>query len=186
MKTLSILLLLLFSNSALSNNIGSNTGLEIPRYVSLKNNDANIRVGPSINYPIKLKYIVQDFPLKISEEYNDWRKVSDFQNNYGWLHKSLIKGERSGIINTSKKNVRFYNTINGKIIGEINNGTIIKLKKCKINWCQISKNNITGWVIKKNIWGVEKKEVFNIGYFEIFFDYYYKSLNFLEKVVEGM
>ena len=104
----------------------------------------------------------------------------------GKINKSLIKGERSGIINTSKKNVRFYNTINGKIIGEINNGTIIKLKKCKINWCQISKNNITGWVIKKNIWGVEKKEVFNIGYFEIFFDYYYKSLNFLEKVVEGM
>ena len=29
--------------------IGQETGLEIPRYVSLKSNDANIRVGPSKN-----------------------------------------------------------------------------------------------------------------------------------------
>ena len=27
-------------------NVGKETGLEIPRYVSLKSNDANIRVGP--------------------------------------------------------------------------------------------------------------------------------------------
>ena len=37
--------------------IGKVTGLEIPRFVSLKSNDVNIRVGPSINYPIKLKYV---------------------------------------------------------------------------------------------------------------------------------
>ena len=36
---------------------GSVTGLEIPRFVSLKSSDVNIRVGPSVNYPIKLKYV---------------------------------------------------------------------------------------------------------------------------------
>ena len=44
--------------SQISNaNIGKETGLEIPRYVSLKSDDANIRVGPSKNYPIEIKYI---------------------------------------------------------------------------------------------------------------------------------
>ena len=38
---------------------GKETGLEIPRFVSLKSNDANIRVGPSMNYPIEIKYIIK-------------------------------------------------------------------------------------------------------------------------------
>ena len=45
------------------------------RYVSLKSNDANIRVGPSINYPIVIKFIQHNYPLKILEEYDDWRKL---------------------------------------------------------------------------------------------------------------
>ena len=33
---------------------GSVTGLEIPRYVSLKSDEVNLRIGPSVNYPIKI------------------------------------------------------------------------------------------------------------------------------------
>ena len=36
---------------------GPETGLDIPRFVALKSNDVNLRVGPSLNYPIKIKYI---------------------------------------------------------------------------------------------------------------------------------
>ena len=39
--------------------IGKETGLEIPRYISLKSNDSNIRVGPGMNYPIEIKYIIK-------------------------------------------------------------------------------------------------------------------------------
>ena len=78
--------------------IGKETGLEIPRYVSLKSDDTNIRVGPSKNYPIEIKYIVKNYPLKVLEEYEDWRKVQDFKNNIGWIHKSLISGTRTGIV----------------------------------------------------------------------------------------
>ena len=93
---ISILFLFIISNYSFANNIGSETGLDLPRYVSLKSNDSNVRVGPSKNYPITLKYIINDYPLKIVEEYDDWRKIVDFENNLGWIHKSLIKGERNG------------------------------------------------------------------------------------------
>ena len=68
------------------------TGLDIPRFVSLKSNDANLRIGPSINYPIEIKYVKQNLPIEIIEEFDVWRKVKDYDNNIGWLHKSLIKG----------------------------------------------------------------------------------------------
>ena len=162
--------------------IGQETGLEIPRYVSLKSNDANIRVGPSKNYPIEIKYIKKNYPLKIIEEYQNWRKVVDFKKNIGWIHKSLISGNRTGIIQAIDKTPKLFNTLDGKIIGEIGEGNIVHLDKCKIDWCLVSIENFKGWMNKKYIWGVEDKEVFKISFHQIFEDIYWESINFLNKI----
>ena len=87
MKIISILISILLLNISYANT-GSVTGLDLPRYVSLKSNDSNIRVGPSKNYPILIKFININYPLKIIEEYGDWRKIVDFQKNSGWIHKT--------------------------------------------------------------------------------------------------
>ena len=91
---------------------GSVTGLEIPRFVSLKSNDVNLRVGPSTNYPIKLKYITQNLPVEIIDEFDVWRQGRDHNGKIGWLHKSLIKGERfilTGYKNENEINLLFDN-----------------------------------------------------------------------------
>ena len=163
--------------------IGKETGLEIPRFVSLKSNDANIRVGPSMNYPIVIKYIKKNYPLKVLEEYEDWRKVEDFQKNFGWIHKSLISGTRTGIVlSNDNKTIKLLNTLKGDFIGEIGKGNIVFLKKCKINWCLVSLGNYKGWVDKKYIWGVKKNEIFKISFFQKFEDLYWKSVNTLNKI----
>ena len=95
MKKLSIVLLSLISMSLYAET-GSVTGLEIPRFVSLKSDDVNLRVGPSTNYPIRLKYIFQNLPIEIIDEYDVWRKTRDYEGNVGWIHKGLIKGNRFG------------------------------------------------------------------------------------------
>jgi len=163
--------------------IGKETGLEIPRYVSLKSDDTNIRVGPSKNYPIEIKYIVKNYPLKVLEEYEDWRKVQDFKNNIGWIHKSLISGTRTGIVlSNDSKNIKLLNTLDGNVIGEIGKGNIVFLEKCKIYWCLISSGNFKGWVDKKYIWGVKEKEIIKISIVQKFEDLYWKSVNFLNKI----
>ena len=163
--------------------VGQETGLEIPRYVSLKSNDVNIRVGPSINYPIEIKYIVKNYPLKVIEEYEDWRKVEDFKKNIGWIHKSLISGTRTGIVlSEDNKNIELLNTLDGNIIGEIGKGNIVFLEKCKIDLCLVSFGNHRGWIDKKNIWGIRDKEIINISFFQRFEDLYWKSINSLNKI----
>ena len=163
--------------------IGKETGLEIPRYVSLKSDDANIRVGPSMNYPIEIKYIIKNYPLKVLDEYEEWRKVEDFKNNVGWIHKSLITGTRTAVVlSKDNKNIELFNTLNGNIIGEIGKGNIIYLEKCKIDWCLISAENFKGWMDKKNIWGVKQNEIININFLQIFEDLYWKSINFLKSL----
>ena len=164
-------------------NIGIETGLEIPRYVSLKSNDANIRVGPSKNYPVEIKYIKKNYPLKILEEYGEWRKVEDFQKNNGWIHKSLISGTRTGIVlSKDNKNIKLLNTLNGNVIGELGQGNIVYLKKCKIDWCLISTGSFKGWMDKKYIWGVKETEIIKISFLQRFEDLYWKSINFLNRL----
>ena len=166
--------------------IGKETGLEIPRYISLKSNDANIRVGPSKNYPIEIKYIKKNYPLKVLEEYEDWRKVEDFQKNFGWIHKSLISGIRTGIVlSNDNKTIKLLNTLNGIVIGEIGSGNIVFLEKCKIDWCLVSFGDYRGWIDKKNIWGIKEIEIIDISFFQRFEDLYWKSVNSLNKIQKG-
>ena len=163
--------------------IGKETGLKIPRYISLKSNDANIRVGPSKNYPIEIKYIKKNYPLKVLEEYEDWRKVEDFKKNIGWIHKSLISGTRTGIVlSNNDKTIKLLNTLGGNLIGEIGKGNIVFLEKCKIDWCLVSSGNYKGWMDKKYIWGVNEKEIIKISFFQRFVDLYWKSINYLNKI----
>ncbi len=164
-------------------NVGKETGLEIPRYVSLKSDDANIRVGPSKNYPIEIKYVKRNYPLKVLEEYEEWRKVEDFNNNIGWIHKSLISGIRTGIVlSNDSKNIKLFNTLDGSVIGEIGMGNIVFLEKCKIDWCLVSSGKFKGWMDKKYIWGVKEKEIIKISIFQRLEDLYWKSFNSLNKV----
>ena len=163
--------------------IGKETGLEIPRYVSLKSDDANIRVGPSKNYPIEIKYIKKNYPLKVLEEYEEWRKVEDFKKNIGWIHKSLISGTRTGIVlSNDDKTITLLNTLNGNVIGEIGKGNIVFIEKCKIDWCLVSSGNYKGWIDKNYIWGVKEKEIIKVNFFQRFEDAYWKSVNSLNKI----
>ena len=166
---------------------GKETGLEIPRFVSLKSDDANIRVGPSKNYPIEIKYIKKNYPLKVLDEYEEWRKVEDFNRNIGWIHKSLISGIRTGIVlSNDNKKIKLLNTLDGDVIGEIGNGNIVFLEKCKIDWCLVSIGDFEGWMDKNYIWGVKEKEIIKINIFQRFEDLYWKSVNYLNKIRKGI
>ncbi len=165
-ETIILILLLFFASPTYSQKIGEFTGLDIPRFVATKSDDINLRVGPSKNYPIKLKYIVKNYPLEVFDEYNNWRKVSDHEGNEGWIHKNLLKGERYAIT-LSKTNdyLNVFNYPNGKKIGLVKSKNITKLKKCIKDWCLIEINNLIGWTSKENLWGIYENEIYKINYF---------------------
>ena len=173
-----ILILILCFNFNLYGKTGSVTGLDIPRFVSLKSDDANIRVGPSVNYPIKLKYVFQNLPLEIIDEFDVWRKSRDHEGNIGWVHKSLIKGDRFILVNyNTNKDVKLYNIPNGKIIGIIKKNNILDLNLCILNWCKVTQNKFSGWLLKKNIWGVYDTEIYNVKFYQPLVNQYWKILN---------
>ena len=148
-------------------NLGTETGFKLPRYVSLKSNDSNLRVGPSASYPIRLKYVIANIPIEIIEEYKDWRKINDYEGNIGWLHKSLIRGKKFAIVNTPyQEGLQVFNKPKGNNIGKIGKKNILEVKTCLVNWCKIKYRKNIGWVNKLNLWGVYEKEIINIPFYQ--------------------
>ena len=166
-KIFIICLILINTSFTSAETLGNKTGLKIPRFVSLKSDNSNLRVGPGENYPIKLKYIVANTPVEIIDEYIDWRKINDYEGNNGWLHKSLIKGKRFAIVNTPyQEGLKVFNNPKGNNIGKIGKKNILEVKTCLMHWCKIKYGKNTGWVNKLNLWGVYEKEIINIPFYQ--------------------
>ena len=69
----------LYSVSASALDKGSETGLPIPRWVSLKG-DANLRYGPTTDANIIYRYQLKGYPMEILRETDGWRYVKDPQD----------------------------------------------------------------------------------------------------------
>ena len=162
--------------------LGIETGLIIPRFVTLKSNDSNLRIGPSKNYPIKLKYILANTPVEVIDEYKNWRKIKDYEKNEGWLHKCLIKGKRFAIVNTNyQEGLQVFNQPKGNTIGKIGKKNILEIKTCLMDWCKIKYKKNKGWVNKSNLWGIYDNETIDIPFYQPIINLIWKiNLNFFK------
>jgi len=122
-------------------------------FLTLKNSEVNLRQGPSFEYPIKLIYKKKYLPVIILDSSETWRKISDFENNSGWIHISQLSKKKSAI--NIKKNSILYKkpTIYSKPMAKLEIGRLVLIKKCKKDWCKIISGNFEGWVIKNSLWG---------------------------------
>ena len=126
---------------------------ESKKFLSLKNNEVNLRQGPSFEYPIKLIYKKKYLPVIIIDKSETWRKISDFENNSGWIHISQLSKKKSAI--NIKNNSVLYKkpTIYSKPIAKLEIGRLMLIKKCKVKWCKITSGGYSGWIFKDSLWG---------------------------------
>ena len=74
------------------------SGLKIPRVVSLKNSLTFMRSGPGRKYPVIFEIRQKGYPLRITAEFNNWRKVNTKNNLSGWIHTQLLSSFKTGLI----------------------------------------------------------------------------------------
>ena len=63
---------------------GSVTGLPLPRFVSLRTDEVNLRTGPGMQYPIEWLYKRRGLPVEVEREFDVWRLVVDPDGVKGW------------------------------------------------------------------------------------------------------
>jgi len=144
-KKIFIFILLFFTSELFAN--------ENINFLSLRNNEVNLRQGPSFDYPIKLVYKKKNLPVIILDKSGPWRKIKDFEKNTGWIHIALLSKKKSAINIKNNSIVYRKSTIYSKPIVKLEFGRLVIIKKCKLEWCKIKTGNYTGWILKNSFWG---------------------------------
>tara|TARA_B100000767_G_C19511040_1_gene428418 strand:+ start:252 stop:701 length:450 start_codon:yes stop_codon:yes gene_type:complete len=122
------------------------------KFLSLKKSKVNVRYGPSFDSKIKYIYKKINLPVKQIDKKENFRRIVDLKNNSGWIHVSQIKKSNSIIILEDK--ILFKKASNfSKPIARLEEGRLLIIKNCEINWCNITTDNYMGWIKTENIWG---------------------------------
>lgn len=136
------------------------SGLPIPRYVSIKSNEVNVRVGPGKRYPIRYVYKRAGLPVQIVEEFAHWRKIKDFEGASGWVHKGMLAGERTAMIMDKPQNLYARPEVSDSPVMRAEPTVIGHIRACLPDWCLLDIRAHDGWIRKADIWGVTREEVF--------------------------
>lgn len=139
--------------------LGPETNLPLPRYVSLKTDEGNVRRGPSLSNRIDWVYRREDLPLQIIGEYGQWRRVIDSEGVGGWMNYAMLSGRRSVLVQTDMQPIFSQTDLESTQNAILEQGVIAMLGDCDPDWCWISSGGYSGWAPKTALWGVDPDEI---------------------------
>lgn len=138
---------------------GPVTNLALPRFVSLKASEANVRRGPSLEHRIDWVFRHRDMPLRVTAEFGHWRRVEDNEGQGGWIYYTLLSGVRTVLVEAEGTALRTRPDAGAPVVAEAQAGVIGRLGECRRDWCRITAGGEKGWVAKAALWGVEAGEI---------------------------
>lgn len=141
-----------------STSIGTETGLPIPRFVTLRAREVNARTGPGVRYPIDWVFQRPNLPVEVVAEFDTWRKIRDSDGTEGWVHQSMLSGRRTVIVKTAVRLLRREPSESAAPIARLEPGVIGWLESCRDIWCEVEVAGIDGWLRRDDVWGVLSDE----------------------------
>ena len=160
---------------------GPDSGLPLPRFVSLKSGQANVRVGPGRDYRVEWVFTRPGLPLEIVAEYDNWRRIRDADGSEGWIFGALLSGRRtavaapwlaareeSGSANAAEAatlTLRRKPSSEARVVARLEPGVVGTVVECDGEWCRFephaAKGEVSGWMRQIEIWGAYPGEVFD-------------------------
>ena len=156
---------------------GRETGLPLPRFVSLKARKANLRVGPGRKYAISWRYQRTGVPLEIIQEFDRWRRVRDADGTTGWVLHSLLSSRRTAIVAPWERRrsiadlakapvvkASFFDakrsaSANSRTVARLPPGLQVDVRECEDSWCRVSARSVSMWVRREMLWGTYENEM---------------------------
>ena len=165
---------------------GSQSGLGVPRFVSLKSNKVNVRRGPSTDQAIVWVFARAGLPVEIIAEADNWRRVRDSEGADGWVFHSLLSGRRidhleqrvqsegleaslrrladalpQGYSVTRKGQavpLRDGASAGSRPVAQLQSGVLGNVVSCDGKWCELTVDGYSGYIEQEKLWGVYRGE----------------------------
>ncbi|MEM8818887.1 MAG: SH3 domain-containing protein [Pseudomonadota bacterium] len=139
--------------------VGPVTNLPLPRYVSLRSDEINVRRGPGLEYRMDWVFRRSGLPVRVIGEHKDWRQIVDSDNASGWVYHSLLTGRRTVLVTTDMTRLLASAEPEASLRAEVEAGVVADLRQCSRSWCEIEAGEVVGWVPKSVLWGVDAGEL---------------------------
>lgn len=140
--------------------LGPETNLPLPRYVSLRADEVNARRGPGLMYRIDWVFKRAGLPVRIVDEYKHWRRIVDSDNAGGWVYHALLTSHRTALVTEPDVILRDEPAEAAAAVAKAEQGVVARLRQCRPDWCELDAGGYRGWVRKGAIWGVDPDERF--------------------------
>ena len=134
------------------------SGLPVPRYVTLKFDEANLRAGPGREYPVLWQYRQAGLPLMVDAEFGIWRKVVDHDGTAGWMHGSVLSLRRMALVQTNMAKIYADPDEASDVIALAERLALMELQSCPKAWCRVASDDVRGWIKRQVVWGVLENE----------------------------
>jgi SH3-like domain-containing protein len=133
---------------------GRVTGLEIPRFVSLRPDEVNLRAGPGLRYPIRWVYQRRNLPMEVIGEFKTWRQLRAWDGTEGWVHQAMIQGRRTARITGGEPRLlRRAPETGARPVAMLEPGVIADLEACRNAWCRLQVEGHAGWMPRDHFYG---------------------------------
>ncbi len=137
------------------------TSLPLPRFVSLKSSEANVRSGPGLRYQIKWVVVRKKMPVEVIGEFEQWRKIRDVQGDEGWMHRGMLTNKRTALVIGETQILRRKPSTKSYPIARIDVNVELSIHSCSKKYCNVQVKGYRGWLKRKNLWGIYPDEIIN-------------------------
>ena len=138
------------------------SGLPVPRFVSLKTDRVNVRGGPDKDHDVTFIFTRAGWPVEITAEFENWRRIRDSDGSEGWVYHSLLSGKRMAAVQLKSKTdlaaLHAKPDEQSAVTAQLQSGVLGAVKHCTGAWCRISGDGFDGWIEQNRLWGVYPDE----------------------------
>jgi SH3-like domain-containing protein len=145
---------------------GPASGLPMPRFVSLKADEVNVRKGPGWDHAVSWVFRRAGLPVEVIAEFDVWREVRDSEGATGWVIGSLLSGRRTVLVAPWEAKGRTIDLLrvaskSGEVNARLSPGVLGDVEECDGSWCRIHAGSVTGYVNQQLVWGAYPGERIN-------------------------
>lgn len=134
------------------------SGLALPRFVSLKADRVNVRRGPSSEHQVSWVFTRKGLPVEIIAEYEHWRRIRDAEGAEGWVYHSLLSGRRRIVVApwNAGRTVPLRQSAgpDSAAVALVAAGVMGDVDSCTGTWCRVAIDGYSGWIEQALLWGV--------------------------------
>jgi SH3-like domain-containing protein len=162
LAALAVFLLLVLAAAQARAGGDATSSLPVPRFVSLKTDRVNVRGGPDKDHDVTFIYTRIGWPVEITAEFENWRRVRDSDGSEGWVYHSMLSGKRMAVVRlkteTDLEPLHAKPDAQSAVIARLQSGVLGAVKQCTGTWCRLVGTGFDGWVEQNRLWGVYPDE----------------------------